>query len=315
MAEGVHRLLSARKTPVKLVSPIGNDRFGVLISDSLQSFGMSTEGLIRGPGRTASVLLQLDDRGDLETGVADVDQTRPSSEEVIEAVSQSPVIVAMDGNISTDALTAILSVSSTYLTLFEPTSVARSVKIVDAFARSQRAVDVITPNAFEVDAMHAHAVSLALLSTTPKPELDGSMAAEQREGDETTIRKAASLASLFRGTLLVKSGSRGVTVVRFRPKTGKVHVSHHPAKAIIPTAVLNTTGAGDTFASAVIACMFTRLSSSPHRAVDSLDEEVFWSTAVDLAQDAAILTLQSRDAISDRLDTMSARLIERVERL
>lgn len=312
MAEAIHRILQDRDVTVKMVSPVGTDDFAKVIEQGMSKVGLSTSGLIPGPSRTASVMLLLDKGGDLITGIADIDETRPLKEEVDSMIeSHQPSMVVMDGNISKEAMEAVLTQRSNFHILFEPTSVERSIKLIQVIAKLSKNSSVsfcfphvITPNEFELAAMHAEAVKQDLLSVGFLPKLEGSLAelgvAESTWGNKSIVNAAAQLAYQLRTTLLVKGGRRGVLIARHSSSNDTVHLSHHPAKEIEPSQIVNTTGAGDTFASAIVAGLFT-LKQSGKAHLSNLCDEKAWSAIVAEAQCAALLTLQSRESISSRL--------------
>ncbi|PWN34462.1 Ribokinase-like protein [Meira miltonrushii] len=312
MAEAIHGILQGQDVIVKLVSPVGTDNFAKVIEQGMSSIGLSTSGLMPGPSRTASVMLLLDKGGDLITGIADIDESRPSKDEVDAMIrSHQPSIVVMDGNISKEAMEAVLTQRSNSHILFEPTSVERSVKVIQVIVKlvknskvAFRFPHVITPNVYEVVAMHAEAVKHNLFSVKDLPNLEGTLAdsgvATSTWGNENIVYAAAQLAYLLQTTLLVKGGRRGVLVARYSPSNDSVHLSHHPAKNIDPSQIVNTTGAGDTFASAIVAGLFT-LKQSGKADLSNLCDEKIWSAIVAEAQNAALLTLQSGESISSRL--------------
>ncbi|MCO5577150.1 hypothetical protein L7F22_030973 [Adiantum nelumboides] len=151
MAESAHRMLAGRAGPVKLISPVGNDVLGDFVRAGLTGLGMSTDGLVLSSGRTASVMLQLDASGDLLTGIADIDESQLKPDDVRRDADRRPArVVAFDGNISVATMDTLLSDMGN-VTVFEPTSVARCVKIIKA----RSAPDIMTPNEFEVVACTA----------------------------------------------------------------------------------------------------------------------------------------------------------------
>lgn len=81
VAEAAHRILtshsSGQDTSTKLISVIGDDSFGRLISDEMRLIGMRTDGLVREPSKRSAVCnMLLDSAGGLIGGVADMDAIR-----------------------------------------------------------------------------------------------------------------------------------------------------------------------------------------------------------------------------------------------
>lgn len=312
MAEAINRILQDQNVIVKMVSPVGEDEFAKVIKQGLSKVGLSTSGLLPGPSRTASVMLVLDKGGDLITGIADFDESRPSKDEVNSMIRlHRPSMIVIDGNISKEAMEAVLTQTFNSHILFEPTSVKRSVKIIQVIMKLLKNSNlpfcyphVITPNEFELAAMHAEAVKGKLFPVNILPNVEGPLAKLEAEtstwGNKDIVRASAQLAYSLQTTLLVKGGKRGVLIARYSASNDSVHLSHHFAKNIDPSRIVNTTGAGDTFASAIVAGLFT-LKESGKMDVFNLCDEKIWSAIIDEAQKAALLTLQSRESISSRL--------------
>lgn len=77
IAEAAHRVTSGSAgadVSALLVAPIGDDAFGKLISATIQSLGMRTDGLLSVEGRRSAVCnLLLESHGELQCGVSDMD--------------------------------------------------------------------------------------------------------------------------------------------------------------------------------------------------------------------------------------------------
>lgn len=77
IAEAAHRSLVPHSSKFNettlLVSPIGDDSFGRVISDHMNEMGMRTDGLVRADGKRSAVCnMVLDSDGNLVGGVADM---------------------------------------------------------------------------------------------------------------------------------------------------------------------------------------------------------------------------------------------------
>ena len=84
VAEAAYRILSSYSQELSdsaiLLSPIGEDAFGQLLTADTERIGMRTDGLIRIPAaRTAVCNMVLDSAGGLTGGVADMDVIRALS--------------------------------------------------------------------------------------------------------------------------------------------------------------------------------------------------------------------------------------------
>lgn len=78
VAEAAHRRLSTSVPPLTgsavLVSAVGNDSFGRLLTEESKQIGMRTDGLLSVvDGRTAVCSMMLDSNGGLAGGIADMD--------------------------------------------------------------------------------------------------------------------------------------------------------------------------------------------------------------------------------------------------
>ena len=75
MAEAAHRVLSSQGHPLTtvLLSCIGDDAFGRLLTEETSRIGMRTDGLIQGEDRTAVCNMLFDAGGNLVGGIADMD--------------------------------------------------------------------------------------------------------------------------------------------------------------------------------------------------------------------------------------------------
>jgi sugar/nucleoside kinase (ribokinase family) len=166
--------------------------------------------------------------------------------------------------------------------LFEPTSTVKCESIVHAAP-----VSVITPNEYELRAMHA---ALVKHSST----------AGQRGIPDSDTDTVSVLAKdmLTRGwvsdAVIITQGSQGVTWVSRgkSPQAGKpnthgtdsdICTGHVPAASIHQAQIVNSTGAGDTFAGAMAYAWLMGAN---------------WEGCVHLGQEAAVLTLHSDRAVS-----------------
>lgn len=136
IAEATHRVMSGSTesdAATLLVAPIGDDDFGKLIGAGIQSLGMRTDGLMSVLGRQSSVCnLLLDSHGELQCGVSDMDLPHAWKADQVGMAStehswfaietsqilatlrdQRPQLLALDGNISSDVLTTLVTESLT----------------------------------------------------------------------------------------------------------------------------------------------------------------------------------------------------------
>lgn len=272
VAETASKVLSADTFAVKLISPYGMDEMGLLLRRKMQDLGMRTDGLFHPAtgsedARTAVCSLLLDARGDLISGVADMDisqtQMLSSCSTLPDLLEQDmPRIVAFDGNIGESHASQLLTACQSHgqchpsqpiVTVFEPTSVSKSTIVLEHFLKSDKnkmlPVTYATPNTYELQHMYDHAKGLGLLraddeQVVPSP---GHIAAAILPGQ--TLQKALALvyAGIFE-VILLKVGKHGVVTI------SKDLVSHEPIPSRAVTLV-NTTGCGDSFVGGFIAAL------------------------------------------------------------
>ncbi|PWZ03016.1 hypothetical protein BCV70DRAFT_197250 [Testicularia cyperi] len=314
VAEAATRVLAStsHQRAVKLVSPRGRDDFGAVLKSGMEAQGMRVDGLFEVAEvederiRTAVCSLLLDGAGDLVSGVADMDigiqALFPPSYTSIDhfLTSQSPAIVAFDGNIGEQHATQLLEACSRQpaapITVFEPTSLVKSTIVFSHLAAKvgegvhASPVTFGTPNRAELDYMFEHAHKLGLVDTSNSKSARANVPSGVLPAE--TIEKAIAIvqAGLF-SHLLVKAGSRGVVSVSMDA------VKHHPIPApSSPVQVVNTTGCGDSFAGGFIAALCHTLQQQPGTSVNSLSHPDL-EKAVLAGQLAARNTLGSRLAV------------------
>ncbi|GLD91838.1 hypothetical protein PINS_up000371 [Pythium insidiosum] len=140
-----------------LVSSVGEDALGAILLDNMRALGMTTTGIqVSGSVATAVYSAVLDSNGDLNVAIADMRALDEIDAAGIpeDAIRDSDLVI-VDGNLSSAALRAILtrSAAANVRTWFEPTSVQKSLRIVEADAL--RSLTYASPNADELAAMSA----------------------------------------------------------------------------------------------------------------------------------------------------------------
>lgn len=287
---------------------------------------MRTDGLFvpdGSNGRTAVCSLMLDDSGDLITGVADMDIVKTALSPVASfgglaglLEKERPDIVVLDGNIGSLQAGELLAACEAYnqqssgkdrnriLTLFEPTSVTKSIVALSHFINPQgtkrAAISFATPNVVELEQLYRTSVELGLLSSSHSESSDPVPGVSTTVLDPSVLAKARALvdANIF-STLLLKIGRHGVVIVEAS------RIQHQPIP-IGEVQVVNTTGCGDSFAGAFAATLSHLLAQSTNGRVKNDDAE--WhrilETAVDVGQQAARRTLASTRAVGDGMQLL-----------
>ncbi|KAG1769169.1 Indigoidine synthase A like protein-domain-containing protein [Suillus occidentalis] len=361
IAEAAHRVLSSYSNEFSaatlLVSLVGDDSFGRLLSEETRMLGMRTDGLIPVHGGRSSVCsLLLDRSGGLRAGVADMDLVRNMdgymAHEFI--LAHKPKLLAVDGNLSPDTLKVVVSecLRNGVNVFFEPTSVVKSASILPAIAGNLDKLECppiafASPNLLELAHVYQQAQILNLTSHDRWWQvLDGlALGSKFRTDLDLLSRRDASNHDTSRGNLaflvdkgiaqmainllpffrhlVIKCGEMGVIVVmRFTgddaaesswstestnhhrryvvshsSTSGDIVVlQHFPAMQLPSDALVNTTGAGDSLVGALLAAL-VQSPKAFHSAI-SLER------AIDIAQHAALLSLQSPLAVSPLLSSL-----------
>ncbi|CDZ98312.1 Predicted carbohydrate kinase, contains PfkB domain [Phaffia rhodozyma] len=168
--------LSPRAEDILLLAPTGSDAAGRVLRAELEVLGMRQEGLISLKDDTVGVTpvcgLLLDSEGGLEGGVADMKLVEHwTGEQIIRGVEEhQPSLVAFDGNLHSDAIASLAHhcFERSIRTFFEPTSSAKSLRVLDTFERarsigSEVEVSFFSPNLLELEKWHAEATKRRLI--------------------------------------------------------------------------------------------------------------------------------------------------------
>lgn len=324
MAETATRVLAvSAPSSVKLISPHGEDDFGLLLRTGMQQAGMRTDGLFvpRDPGganRTAVCSLMLNGQGDLISGVADMDightalypQTSADPDALLSLLAaESPEIVVFDGNIGAAQADELLAACETYrahtaepsgrrlLTLFEPTSVSKSAIVLDHFSLAKRnkqpaqPISFATPNVVELEQMYAASRRMGLASSPPLDDSSYTTSVNSSIVEPATILQAKALVDAgIVSIILLKIGRHGVITIDAEG------ARHHPVSAG-NVHMVNTTGCGDSFAGAFAATLSHFIKDRWPQSKAEWSEHI--DTAVEVGQRAARSTLASSKAVGE----------------
>lgn len=329
IAEASHRLLPPSFSSL-LVSPVGKDQFGHILEQQSKAIGMRTDGLITSDNRTAVCNLMIDSRGNLISGVADMDIVTQTEGPILvrKIVAHNPAIVALDANLSVQAITEVIALCQErgIPVFYEPTSVAKAAAFIPAIANRDVVIDFTSPNILELRRMYQVAKDvldpidnlasnqqlsddLSQLAQLPITENDyskGTLAFLLKDG---ISQMALGLLSFFRH-LIIKCGGRGVLLVsrmqdskewQSMPSLRQVVTLGRDGRCLVvrhfpPLPVekhCNDTGAGDTFVGAILAGLVVN--------PEVLNEPASSKVLLDRAQKAAILTLASPFSVSREL--------------
>ncbi|KAJ2692992.1 hypothetical protein H4218_006204 [Coemansia sp. IMI 209128] len=309
MARAAHYL----GAPTYLVSAVGDDAHGHSIKLDLARIGMDHSYLQfqADCARTAVYNALHKPNGDLLVAVADMDiNGMLTGQQISDAFDKlEPGIVGLDGNISTLALsTAImLAAGKRACVVFEPTSVPKCTSVLSALLSISRSgidssvsglVQVITPNALELQEMAKAALKLALVESAPPASITSEIANTHHQLSVDTVRAALTLFPLF-PIQIIKLGENGVAVVSPRSCDQSQPVVRH-ISPLKPGPIVNSNGTGDSLVGAVLALLHSKqITISPAGHIDLSPEEI--DDMAVRAQRASILSLESPLAISDKL--------------
>lgn len=265
------------------VTVIGKDSFGSLITEKLKSLGISTDGVITVDGnddengRTAVCTDTMDFSGEATGGICDVEvfgKLTPDMVARFERDISRAKMVVFDGNLSPEAMTAIVALAKKYgvPTVFEPAASGLSKKAVRAGILGD--IDYVSPNEEELEAM-----AKALPGGAYTEGLD----MEKGEDQCRALVKAGVK------NIIWKQGADGATLVTVGGESGDVKFAKYPP----PTdfTIVNVVGAGDNFLSAVLWAMVEKGYS--------IDE------AMPLGTKAAKLAIQAKETVSPLLSEES----------
>lgn len=322
MAEAAHRVLSTStsdkgsRPTVGLVAPLQDDAAGHLLKMQLKSSGMTDYFIFPSTSEASSptAVLQLDaTTNDLVSGVVDMslveESLTPSAIRVALSAAFredpkliSPRVVGFDANMTPAAMAELLRWRQSLsqddrILLFEPTSVAKCARLIDALksmtdGSSRPLVDYITPNLIELEAMVTRAVEVGLVQEVPSLTLSSTV--------ENRLEVLCTALSPWINQFLVTMGSQGVMSVA-KSEGDKLSMERHPAIIFdATTSLVNSTGAGDTFAGVMLACL-----SEPRGARREEDWPDTKRWIINLAQQGAWMTLQSEEAVSKQVGTLA----------
>jgi len=236
------------------------------------------------------------------------------------------------------------AVESHYYTAYEPVSAAKAPRIFQSLSSSSNVgvfpknpIDLVCPNVAELDAMYAYAESAGLFDATAWKAVMASLDVIPKDLQEhlktflpdelveqQLVQRCMHLMPYFH-TILLTLGSNGILRVQSLSRNGlekaikqdslpsycivaktagaetrywrALLVQHIPAPRVLRgDAILSVNGAGDTFLGAYLALLIKRTKENRKTTTEKL---------VEGAQEAAILTLQSKEAVSRDLKNLN----------
>ncbi|CAI6335312.1 unnamed protein product [Periconia digitata] len=318
---------------VQLHSAVGDDLSGRAALGQLSEDGMSIDSIkvLPQPARTAQYVAINNSRKDLTLAMADMKilesiPTTTVDAMLREASSASPKLLILDANWDSITLHKYLALgksSSSTTTIFEPVSTAKALRILPPKPDHTPIVDIITPNDFELKALHDHAYSMSLFDNPawfatidalgiPSSGLRVPLSVTTTPAivDSGIPQQAIKLLPFF-STILTKLGPQGVLLTQIiepndpilsspeqaqyvlaRNTTGDANVGglyvrlYAPERVLKDEEVVSVNGIGDTFVGALAT---------------GLVKGKKVRDAVEFAQKASLLSLKSKESVSPDL--------------
>ncbi len=334
-------------TSVRLCSAVGDDPSGRVVLDNLRTADLDTSSIKVFPGaKTAQYVCVNDMQKNLVVAMADMSIFENSAEDFSHEILAShleqakPKWLVVDANWSPTILRRWLTVGNAAgaQVAFEPVSTAKSARLfasegthtLPAFPKRQ--IELATPNAMELAAMHTAARSAGLFDrddwwqvidalgippTGARVEL--SMATTPALVDLGVPQQSIQLLP-FIPCIVTKLGPQGVLLTQLLPhgderlfsastapyvlsrsKTGGNGVGgvymrlFAPAEVVPEADIVSVNGVGDTFLGALMAGL-TQVKAAK---VEDL---------IDFAQRASVLSLRSKKAVHPELWALSTML-------
>jgi pseudouridine kinase len=259
VARNVAENLARLGEEVILITAVGEDDQGEQIIDQTHICGVDVSHVICSPEHaTGSYLAILDERGNLHLGMDDMSITssiRPEDIQAKRELFENAAAIFVDANLAEDTLRAAITLA--YETGVPIAADPTSANLAPVFCKFLDRLWLVTPNESEAEMLCPH----------PVPHADRDQA----------IDAARHLVSEGVDIAIVTMAEFGVG---YASADGSGHV---PA---LKTEVIDPTGAGDAFTSAVIFALHNEIP---------LDEAVL------LGVSAASLTLRSRGTVAPDL--------------
>ena len=279
--------LAELQSRVYLISAVGQDFYGEMILKKTGNSGVNLEYIIKSSRyQTGTYLALMDNQGELQAAVADmeiIEEIVPEKlEELFTLFSQADYIFA-DTNLTVPTLEWLMAAGFKAKIIVDPVSLKKADKIKDLIGKTA----YLTPNLEEFFYLYGPRGDLKLERNIENNSNRTSGAIEKIKRIAEIV--ASSRSKLTPGTkLLVSLGSAGVIYAGpkqhfHQPTPGEIYHSSLEEKG---KKIIETTGAGDALTAGFIRGM--QLGLDPEEAAA-------------LGQQAALLTIQSREAAVSNL--------------
>ncbi|OMJ27853.1 Pseudouridine-5'-phosphate glycosidase [Smittium culicis] len=299
VAQNLARAAHLSGADTSFISAVGKDSQAGWISQDFEKIGLDTRYLLELPDSNTAVCNTVHTPdGDLLVCVADTFIIENITSEMILPLLKktTPNIVAFDANLLTEPMVSILKFCKEHQipSVFQPTSLPKCVRLIDAVKETLISVDIITPNALELETMAQHAKEIGLLTEGYEPKVDFGDSSVNIPNE--IVKNCILLSELF-NYQVITMGKLGVLIVAKNFISGDIGFTHVPS--LKPGKIVNTNGAGDSFVGAFLSLITN--SDVPKSFPLNVSSEILARMA-DKAQRASILSLSSHSPISDQIN-------------
>lgn len=289
-----------------LIASVGADDFGRTLREACVNLGMPAVGLVEDPSSaTAVYAAALDDQRELVTAVADMEVMHTLSPDRLRAFTRDirgAELVVADGNLSLETTQELCALCDRYEEnshvrhhkkrhlWFEPTSVPKAVRGVEAGLLDCESLTYLSPNVEELrgmaEACGTDQARMAMAKNIASFSESGSSDAAAVEDAEIvglSQHLIAHMAGADTKHVVVTRGAAGVLLVSATPSdAGTVSIVRLVPEPI-DESIVNCTGAGDTLVGATVWAL-TRGTPLP--------------TSIECGMRAARLSVMATEAVS-----------------
>ncbi|PWA03323.1 hypothetical protein BB558_000504 [Smittium angustum] len=287
--------LSGAKT--FFVTALGNDIQAEAILRDLERIGMDVNHFQKLESFNTAICNSVHKSdGDLMVCVADTSIIENISLEKIRVAldETKPGMVAFDANILPGVMKNIISYCNEHKipTVYQPTSLQKSIRFLEAISPSQT-VDIITPNTIELDYITKSAFERGIIPSSSLLKADFRNSC--KDVPKQVIDNCLALSNLFRYQVVTIGGLGVLLCAKEKDSVAFYHVA-----GLVPSKILNTNGAGDSFVGSFMSLIVRDEEFIPSVPFKFPLEKM--SSIAKKAQLASILSLESQSPVSEKLN-------------
>lgn len=227
-----------------MISVVGDEPMSRGAVSYLEDLGVDVSHVRVMPGETPSMYLSiLDDQGDMEIALNDMDIIKTITSEYIDSIKsylEKAQVVALDGNLTEELLDHATNVLRGTKLFYDPVSASKGVRVKDFVGRffavkpnrieAEAILDMKIETEEDVRAAGRRFLELGVSQVYITLGEDGVYFAEQgdegflRPGDDMTIRSATGAGDSFSACILlgISMGMRAETIARMGMAAAKI---------------------------------------------------------------------------------------------